>query len=258
VEWREEDGLRWLEAELPGARAAFSTRLGGVSVEPYDALNVAIMTGDERDRVRENRSRLALALGREPEGVVMGRQVHGAELRVHREPQVPRVYADVVRSPDEVDAHSTANAALTPLVMVADCLPVSMAGPGGVAMAHCGWRGLAGGIVARAAEAVDARSAAIGPGIGPCCYEVGEEVLAEFADLDGVASGRMLDLPAVAIALLERAGVEATEASGLCTKCNPELFYSHRRDGERTGRQAGLAWITRGGPVGEAEERPVS
>ena len=243
MEWREREGVRWLEAELPAARAAFSTRLGGVSHEPYDALNVAIMTGDERDDVRENRLRLAAALGREPDGVVMGRQVHGAELREHAERQAPRVYADVVKSPDEVDAHATADPGLTPLVMVADCLPVALDGPGGVAMAHCGWRGLAAGVVARAATAVDAEAAAVGPGIGPCCYEVGDEVLAEFADLDGVADGRMLDLSAVARALLERAGVEATEISGLCTKCNPDLFYSHRRDGGRTGRQAGLVWM---------------
>lgn len=243
MEWREREGVRWLEAELPAARAAFSTRLGGVSHEPYDALNVAIMTGDERDDVRENRLRLAAALGREPDGVVMGRQVHGAELREHAERQEPRVYADVVKSPDEVDAHATADPGLTPLVMVADCLPVALDGPGGVAMAHCGWRGLAAGIVARAATAVDAEAAAVGPGIGPCCYEVGDEVLTEFADLDGVADGRMLDLSAVARALLERAGVEATEISGLCTKCNPDLFYSHRRDGGRTGRQAGLVWM---------------
>ena len=243
MEWREREGVRWLEAELPAARAAFSTRLGGVSHEPYDALNVAIMTGDERDDVRENRLRLAAALGREPDGVVMGRQVHGAELREHAERQEPRVYADVVKSPDEVDAHATADPGLTPLVMVADCLPVALAGPGGVAMAHCGWRGLAAGVVARAATAVDAEAAAVGPGIGPCCYEVGDEVLAEFADLDGVADGRMLDLSAVARALLEQAGVEATETSGLCTKCNPDLFYSHRRDGGRTGRQAGLVWM---------------
>jgi hypothetical protein len=127
--------------------------------------------------------------------------------------------------------------------MVADCLPVAMVGPDGVAMAHCGWRGLAGGIVAEAAGSVEADAAAIGPGIGPCCYEVGEEVLSAFEDLDGVARGRMLDLSAVATALLERAGVDTIEPSGLCTSCNPELFYSHRRDGGRTGRQAGLVWI---------------
>jgi len=243
MDWREQNGVRWLEAKLPGARAAFSTRVGGVSDPPYDTLNVAIMTGDEPERVRENRLRLASALGRDPGGVVMGRQVHGTELKRHSEEQEPRVFADVVRSPDEVDAHSTARPDLTPLVMVADCLPVAVVGPGGVAMAHCGWRGLAGGIVAKAVETVDGDTAAIGPGIGPCCYEVGEEVLSEFGDLDGVAEGRMLDLPAVATALLARAGVGASESADLCTKCNPELFYSHRRDGERTGRQAGLVWM---------------
>jgi YfiH family protein len=214
-----------------------------VSEPPYEALNVAILTGDEPDAVRENRSRLAGALERDPDGVVMGRQVHGAELRRHDTVQRPRVYADAVRSPDEVDAQVTANPELTPLVMVADCLPVALSGPRGVAMAHCGWRGLAGGIVSRAAESVEAEAAAIGPGIGPCCYEVGEEVLAAFDGLDGVARGRMLDLTAVATAFLERAGVNAIESSGLCTSCNAELFYSHRRDGERTGRQAGLIWM---------------
>ena len=242
MEWREENGVRWLAASLPGARAAFSTRIGGVSQAPYEALNVAVLTGDEPASVRENRLRLADSLERDPEGVVMGRQVHGIELRRHERPQQPRVYADVVKSPDQVDAQVTSNPDLTPLVMVADCLPVAMVGPDGVAMAHCGWRGLAGGIVGAAAGAVRAEAAAVGPGIGPCCYEVGEEVLSAFDGLDGVARGRMLDLTAVATALLERAGVDAIESSGLCTSCNPELFYSHRRDGERTGRQAGLVW----------------
>ena len=243
MEWRANEGVRWLEARLPGARAAFSTRIGGVSEEPYDALNVGIMTGDQLESVGENRRRLAASIERDPQGVVMARQAHGTELRRHAAAQEPRVFANVVKSPDQADAQVTSNPDLTPLVMVADCLPVAMVGPGGVAMAHCGWRGLAGGIVAGAAEAVEAEAAAIGPGIGPCCYEVGEEVLSAFADLDGVARGRMLDLTAVATALLERAGVGTIESSGLCTSCNPELFYSHRRDGERTGRQAGLAWM---------------
>jgi purine-nucleoside/S-methyl-5'-thioadenosine phosphorylase / adenosine deaminase len=234
--------VRWLEAGLPGATAAFSTRVGGASAAPYDTLNVAVKTGDEADQVRENRRRLATAIDRDPDRVVMGRQVHGAELRQHSEPQRPRFFADAVKSPDEVDAHATANGTLTPLVMVADCLPVALAGPGGVAMAHGGWRGLAGGVLDRASEAVQAEAAAIGPGIGPCCYEVGQEVLAEFDDMNGIATGRMLDLTAVATQLLERAGITDIEASGLCTHCNSALFFSHRRDGERTGRQAGLVW----------------
>jgi polyphenol oxidase len=243
MDWREEDGVRWLEAELDGARAAFSTRIGGVSERPYDALNVAILTGDDPEAVRANRRRLAAVLERDPEAVVMGRQVHGAELREHRTRQLPAVFADVLPSNERVDAHATSNPELTPLVMVADCLPVAMAGPEGVVMAHCGWRGLAAGLVGQAAEAVDATAAAVGPGIGPCCYEVGEEVLAEFEDLDDVAEGRMLDLTAVARTLLARAGVTEVESADLCTSCNPELFYSHRRDGERTGRQAGLVWM---------------
>ena len=80
--------------------------------------------------MRENRTRLAASIGRDPTGVVMARQVHGSELRAHEAPQEPRVYADVVKSPDEVDAQATGNPDLTPLVMVADCLPVAMVGSG--------------------------------------------------------------------------------------------------------------------------------
>jgi polyphenol oxidase len=246
MDWREQDGVHWLQAELPGATAAFSTRIGGVSQRPYDSLNVAVLTGDERDAVRENRRRLAHTLDRDPARVVMGRQVHGAALREHSMRPEHRVYADAVRSSEEVDAHATTNPELTPLVMVADCLPVAMAGPQGVAMAHCGWRGLAAGILGVAVGVVDATAAAIGPGIGPCCYEVGEEVLAQFDDLDHVAEGRMLDLTAVTRKLLARAGVTEVESADLCTSCNSEFLYSHRRDGERTGRQAGLVWLDRG------------
>jgi purine-nucleoside/S-methyl-5'-thioadenosine phosphorylase / adenosine deaminase len=243
MEWREHDGVRWLEADLPGSRAVFSTRLGGVSEGTYESLNVAVKSGDEPVHVRENRHRLAAALGRNPADVVMGRQVHGTKLRWHDRRQEPRVYADVVKSPEEADAQATAEPGLAPLVMVADCLPIAMVGPGGVAMAHGGWRGLAGGIVASAASRVEAEAAAIGPGIGPCCYEVGEEVLIRFSGLEGVATGRMLDLTEIATQLLERAGVASIEAANICTSCNPELLFSHRRDGERTGRQAGLVWM---------------
>lgn len=247
MEWNEQDGVRWLEAELPGARAAFSTRVGGVSEGPYESLNVAVKTGDEPGRVVDNRRRLAAALGLAPENVVMGHQVHGSDLMRHDTAQEPQVFAEVVPSPVDVDGHWTDQPGLAPLVMTADCLPVALAGPGGVAMAHGGWRGLAGGILASAADAVDAEAAAIGPGIGQCCYEVGEEVLAEFSDIDGVADGRMLDLTAVARSLLGRAGVTAVDSADTCTSCNPELFYSHRRDGPTTGRQCGIAWLEGGG-----------
>ena len=245
--------MRWLEAELPGARAAFSTRLGGVSEAPFDRLNLGVFTDDERDAVVENRHRVASAIGLVPERVAIGRQVHGAELRTHTARQIPSPFAEPGSAIPEVDGHVIPAPATdeggedgppaAALVFVADCLPIALAGPGGVAMLHCGWRGLAAGIVARGAAAVGATDAAIGPGIGACCYEVGEEVLGAFAGLGPrIASGPMLDLAAVARRLLERAGVERIEVAGLCTSCERELFFSHRRDRGRTGRQAGLVW----------------
>ena len=243
MEWQERDDVRWLSARLPGAEAAFSTRAGGVSEKPFDTLNLGILTDDDRDAVLENRRRLAAALGIAPERVLMGRQVHGPTVLGHEAAQDPSPYARPGSLLPEVDGHFTAAAALVPLVLVADCLPVALAGPGGVAMLHCGWRGLADGIVARGAEAVRAQAAAIGPGIGQCCYEVGPEVLARFDQLgEGIAEGRMLDLSEVARRLLQAAGLEQIESAGLCTCCEPELFFSHRRDGERSGRQGGLVW----------------
>jgi YfiH family protein len=243
MDWRSEGGLRWLEAELPGARAAFSTRLGGASEAPFESLNLAILTGDDRAAVAENRRRLAGAVGMRPERVVIGRQVHRSEVLHHDGPQSPSPFAEPGPDPPEVDGHDFDLGGLGALVFVADCLPVAMAGEAGTAILHCGWRGLAGGIVERGAERVGATAAAIGPGIGPCCYEVGEEVLARFLPLgEGVAAGRSLDLPEVARRLLDRAGVARVESAELCTSCNPELFFSHRRDGPRTGRQGGLVW----------------
>ncbi len=261
MEWHKVDGVRWLEAELDGARAAFLTRLGGVSEPPFDRLNLGVLTEDLLIAVIENRNRLAAALGFDPVQIPIGMQVHGADLAHHSGPQQPSPFALPGGPLPEVDGHVVSRSGLAPLVFTADCLPVALAGPGGVAMLHCGWRGLAAGIVAVGAEAVGATSAAIGPGIGGCCYEVGEEVLAAFAGLgDGilgvngpegragadVSARRRLDLPAVARRLLAEAGVERVEFAGLCTACEPGLFFSHRRDEGRTGRQGGLVWIEPG------------
>jgi polyphenol oxidase len=248
MEWRENADLRWLEAELRGATAAFSSRAGGVSEAPFDALNLGILTGDDRDVVVLNRTILATTLGLSPDRILMGRQVHGSDLLGHTSAQHPSPYAHPGNPLPEVDGHFTANPGLAPLVLVADCLPVALSGPDGVAMLHCGWRGLADGIVARGAQSVAAEAAAIGPGIGACCYEVGPEVLERFADLgEGIADGRMLDLAEVARRQLRAAGVEPIESAGLCTSCEPELFFSHRRDGERSGRQGGIVWQAEAG-----------
>lgn len=247
MEWREIDGVRWLEADLGRATAAFTTRLGGVSEPPFDRLNLGVLTADETAAVIANRKRLTAALGLKPERVPIGLQVHGAALATHAVPQRPSPFAESGVAIPEVDGHVVSTPGLAPLVFVADCLPVALSGPGGVAMLHCGWRGLAAGIIAAGVAAIGATAAAIGPGIGPCCYEVGPELLAEFAGLgEGVADGNRLDLPEVARRLLAGAGVERIESAGLCTGCEPELFFSHRRDRGRTGRQAGLVWIEAG------------
>ena len=234
-EWTEAGGVVVLEARLDHARAVFSTRLGGVSEGPYRALNLGILTDDEEERVRHNRAVLIGALRREPGSVAMGHQVHGAAVQV-REHVNPR------EALAQVDAQATTSPALTPLVLVADCVPLILATPGAVAAVHCGWRGLAAGIVARAVDQVRALgrgpvTAAAGPAIGPCCYEVGPEVLERFA-----ARGPTLDLPACINTELEQLDV-AVHLAGVCVSCNPELFFSHRRDGGVTGRQAGLGWL---------------
>jgi YfiH family protein len=198
-------------------------------------------------RVAENRDLLATDLGIDPQRVAMGWQVHRADIREWTEAPSDGGYASPGAELEKVNGHATAVPGLGLLVLVADCLPVALVGSGRAAMLHCGWRPLAAGLLEKALAAFpdDERpAAAIGPGIGRCCYEVGEEVLAEFADLDGVAEGRMLDLRLVVRRKLEAAGVSQIEDVDLCTSCREDLFFSHRRDRGVTGRQGGLAWLT--------------
>lgn len=236
-------------ADLPGARVLFSTRAGGVSAGPYESLNLGARTGDEPERVAENRRRIAAATGRGAPAIAFGHQVHGVE--VERWTAPPQHAVDAVdASRPVVDAHVTALRGVGLLVQVADCLPVALATKDQVAMLHCGWRGVAAGIVARATAELDSAPAAVvGPGIGRCCFEVGPEVVAEFADVEGAAEqspdgpGAMLDLRRVTEARLRAAGVEQVEHVDVCTSCSPRLF-SHRRDDGVTGRQCGIVWRT--------------
>jgi YfiH family protein len=174
----------------------------------------------------------------------MGWQVHGTDIREWMEPDPDSAFLDPQGGHLKVDGHITYKPGIAPLVLVADCLPVALAGGGAVAMLHCGWRGLAGNIIGRALRRIGAEAAAVGPGIGPCCYEVGQEVRDAFASYDGVAEGRMLNLRAVAERQLKAAGVEQVEHVDYCTSCHPELFFSHRRDNGVTGRQGGMAWLS--------------
>lgn len=227
---------------LPGATVTFTTRRGGVSEGPYESLNLGILTDDLPERVTENRHRAAAQAGVEPDRMAMGWQVHGTELREWTEPPPDRAYAEPGgKDLERVDGHLTREPGLGLLVLVADCFPVALSDGDQAAMLHCGWRPLAGGIVERALARFDSPpSAAVGPGIGGCCYEVGDDVRKAFADIEGAAQGRMLDLRAVIAAKLAAAGVTDVRHVDECTSCSPELYFSHRRDRGVTGRQAGI------------------
>lgn len=184
---------------------------------------------------------MAEAVGFEAGKLAMGRQVHGAGLSWAGEESA---YLDPgPEPPAEADGQLTDESGRPLLVLIADCLPVALLGKDGLAMLHCGWRGLAAGIIDAAAAQIGAEAAVIGPGIGPCCFEVGPEVEASFADLGGgLMDGRRLDLPEVARRMLRRSGASEVESAGVCTYCD-RRFYSHRRDAGITGRQAGVAWL---------------
>jgi polyphenol oxidase len=227
---------------LPNASVTFTTRKGGVSEGPYESLNLGILTDDDPGRVRENRHITAAMVGLDAERITMGWQVHGADIRDWTGVAPDPGYADPGgRDLQKLDGHITRDGGVGLLVMVADCFPVALSDGEQVAMLHCGWRPLAGGIVEKALGRFESTPAAVvGPGIGGCCYEVGEEVLEAFAEVDGAADGRMLDLRRVISAKLATAGVTDVQHDDHCTSCEPELYFSHRRDNGVTGRQAGI------------------
>ena len=231
--------------DLPGARAVFSTRRGGHSSGPYGTLNLGFATDDDPVAARRNRATLERLVGAPPAAWMY--QVHGTDVdRLGDTAQA--------RERPQTDGRATRLAGVAPAALSADCLPVAIAGGGAVAMVHAGWRGLAGGVLASGVRAVrglgdPARrpaslAAAIGPGAGPCCYEVGREVRDAFTAYPAADHGDTLDLKAIARAQLQAAGVGEVHDLAMCTICAPELFFSHRRDRGVTGRQAGLAWLT--------------
>lgn len=231
--------------EEQGVLAVFTERDGGASAPPYRSLNLGFHTGDDPSRVRENRRRVARSLGTPP--LVTVRQVHGAAVvRV----EGPAPGADATE-PD-ADAVEVERPGVPAAVLVADCLPIVLASSEEkkAVVVHAGWRGLAAGILGRAVSRFDRPvqvAAAIGPAIGPCHYQVGEEVAraVESGSSTGARWERRgvrvaLDLPGTAERILQDAGVTVVEQAGVCTACEESRFFSHRRDGI-TGRQAGIA-----------------
>jgi YfiH family protein len=230
--------IRW---DVPGPyEVVFSTRAGGVSDGPYASLNLGRLTGDDVERVDENRRRLCAEVGGSLERLALNRQVHSSVVR----------RAEPGRRGEPGDGLWTDERDLPVLAFAADCLPIALVRTNGrepaAAVLHAGWRGLLDGIVAAGVDTLGGTlRACVGPAIGPCCYEVGAEVSEPFAGAFGpqVVRGRRLDLRAAAERALRAAGVVEVDHVDLCTACNPELLFSHRRTGEPRGVQGVVARV---------------
>jgi YfiH family protein len=244
--------LRWDGGETPvlrwdgapaGVRVAFTGRAGGVSAGPFESLNLGALTADEPENVAENRRRAVAAIDERAERATMAWQVHGRAIREVSERPSPGRFTEPGKEPfPKSDGLVTSLAGRPMVLLTADCLPIAIAAQDGsrLALLHAGWRGLEAGIAEAGVAAVGASArAAVGPGAGPCCYEVGEDVArplrARFGE-DVVHDGRA-DLWLCARRALERSGVERVDVAEECTICSAERFFSHRRDRGITGRQ---------------------
>ena len=231
--------LRW---DAPGPyEVVFTTRLGGFSDGPYESLNLGRKTGDDVEKVDENRRRACAEIGADAERLALNYQMHSALM--HRARPGARGEPGDGLWTDEPD--------LPVLAMSADCIPIALARVNGaapaVAVVHVGWRGLLANMIERTVSSLGdtALAAAIGPAIGPCCFEVRDDVADPFRARFGgeIVSGGRLDLWRAAEEALRGAGVARVERVDLCTACHPDLFFSHRRDGKPRGVQGVLARV---------------
>lgn len=262
----EQDGLVWLTApNLGGVRHGFSTRLGGVSPAPWDSLNLRPGMGDGRDALLENYRRFCAAIGVGAARTVLARQVHGTTVRACTAEDAGK---GLFRDRDyDADALVTDEPGLVLFVFSADCGTVLLHDPdsGAAGAVHAGWRGCAGGVVEKAVREMarlygarpDRLQAALGPCIGPCCFETDGDVPAAMREaLGGDAEPYLsprgpkwhVDLAGLNRRWLLRAGLlpEHIGSSGLCTACRPDLFWSHRKMGEARGVQCAAVEAGRG------------
>jgi YfiH family protein len=241
--------IDWITPDWPApprVRAVSTLRTGGSSRGPFSALNLAAHVGDDPAAVAANRRQLVRALDLPAEPAWLD-QVHGCGV----------VDAALCGGAAEADAAFAAGPNVVCAVLTADCLPVLLCDRSGtrVAVAHAGWRGLAGGVVETAVDALarpgDDLLAWLGPAIGFAAFEVGEEVQAAFVDQDPAAAaafrpspaGRWLaDIYALARLRLAARGVTRVYGGGLCSYSDSERFFSYRRE-PRTGRMATLIWL---------------
>ena len=235
----------------PGVRAVFSTRVGGVSEGLCASLNLGITSGDAADAVRANRAALATACGFDAARAVTMTQVHGADAIEVGPDGGAGNFTGTLAGIAEADCVMTTAPAVALLAQGADCVPVLLWRPdtAGVAAAHAGWRGLVAGVLGNAVRALGAAQigAAIGPCVGPCCYPVDSALRDRMAAQFGhdVVEGDAVDLRRASRRALVAAGVEEDLIVDIpgCTSCDDTRFFSYRRDGEGTGRQAGVIWL---------------
>lgn len=231
--------IRW---EVAGPYAVvFTTREGGVSEGAFASLNLGLATDDRPEHVHENRRRVLASLGGDPKALALNRQVHGAGVLRARAGSRGQV---------EGDALWTEEPGLPVGALTADCVPVALVRQGGerpaVAVVHAGWRGLLAGVVPAAVAALGGNvAAAVGPAIGPCCFEIGSEVARPLREAFGsdVVRDRRGDLPLATERALRAAGVAAVDRLDACTACERARFFSHRRDAGVTGRQGVLGLV---------------
>ena len=230
--------LRTISQSPPGieiagrARVLFTDRHHG---------NLSSVGGEGAEHGAQARQRLRVLTG--VRRLARGYQVHGTVVQRVRELQSEE--HEPLIAPREADGQATTLEGVGVMVLSADCLPVALGCEDAVAMLHAGWRGLAAGVLEKGVSAMRELSpgreivAVVGPGAGPCCYEVGPEVQAPF----GLADTPTIDLRAIAHERLLAAGVAEVRDVAVCTICD-ERFFSHRREGARAGRQGGVAWLS--------------
>jgi len=248
------DGVQFLHSSLIPVPHAFSTRIGGVSSEPHLAgLNFGYNIGDDAETVDENHRRFAAATGINLP-IVRGHQVHG--VRVVTVDKIPEItterYGQTNANIGDCDGLVTRQVGITLSVRIADCVPVLMHDPAAkvIGAFHAGWRGAVGGILAEgiaAMEDLGAKAenihAAIGPCIGVCCYEVGDDFIQAYTAALGsefaqrYIINRHADLVKTCFALLEKPGIPTAniDVANECTMCNPTQYYSHRTSGTKRG-----------------------
>ena len=248
----------------------FSSRLGGVSEGYFSTMNFSASRGDEPEAVLENFGRMAAALGVERDRMVVSWQTHTSNIRLVTEEDAGK---GVIRPRDyrDVDGLITNVPGITLVTLYADCVPIYLADPvkRAIGLCHSGWRGTVQGIGEKTVKEMEAAFgsnpkdliACIGPSICADCFEVGEEVAAAFkgaflpeyhrelCPVNGHTGKYHVDLWLANRLVLERAGLkeERIFVTGLCTKCNPDIFFSHRAMGEKRGNLAAFLCLKENG-----------